>query len=174
MKKLLYINNKEGFKSITHLSGLAEGKELLILLNAALEYIGLAISEQEKVSVLKDKDSVIIGNPNEPYQIVLLPKVKEYPSTPEGWKPIKERIRAGFDKVKSAVREEVQEIKSILKSEIKTNEKLDLIMNECQDGDLLEKLKEIKSTTFSEREWLIVRAVIYLLFAQLEEKKKNV
>jgi hypothetical protein len=175
MKKLIYINNKEGFKSITHLSGLAEGKELLTLLNAALEYIGLSISEQEKTSVLKDKDPVIIGNPNERYQIILLPKVKEYPTTPEGWKPIKERIRAGFDKVKNAVEQEVKEIKDILKSEIKTNEKLDLIIKECQDGDLLEKLKEIKNTTFSEREWLIIRAVIYLLFAQQQEaKNKNV
>ena len=175
MKKLIYINNKEGFKSITHLSGLAEGKELLTLLNAALEYIGLAISEQEKESVLKDKDPVIIGNPNDPYQIVLLPKVKEYPSTPEGWKPIKKRIQDGFNKVKSAVSEEVQELKNILKAEIRTNEKLDLLIKECKDGDLIEKLKEIKNTTFSEREWLIIKAVVHLLFSQQQElKNKNV
>ena len=66
-------------------------------------------------------------------------------------------------------------MKNILKAEIRTNEKLDLLIKECKDGDLIEKLKEIKNTTFSEREWLIIKAVVHLLFSQQQElKNKNV
>jgi hypothetical protein len=173
MKKLIYINNKEGIKSITHLSGIAAGNELLTLLNNALEYIGLAISEQEKESVLKDPDPVIIGNPNDPYQIVLLPNVEQYPNTPEEWKPIKERIKNGFNAAFNALKNEVKEVKEVIKLKVSTTEKINLLMEELTDGDLKRRLSEVQNTTFSDRERLILKLLIEVILTNKEKEAAN-